>query len=388
MDIASRNPIWTALILLTGVLTAGTCGYMVLEGYSIFEGIYMTVITVTTVGFGELRPLSDPGRGFTTLLILIGFGALAFVGHSLAESLFVNISSGMSEIKKMKKRISQLKSHYIICGFGRVGASAVDHFIESKVPFVIIEANPKLIKEIREEGYNVIEGDATHEDLLLEAGIKSASGVLALLDSDPDNLFIVLTGRELNPVLHIIARVDDTSSEKKIIRAGADSVISPFTAAGNQIACNILTATGRMKECIEQNTEAQVRKRAPGPRKIVIVDDNPTILRLYSRLFQKVGFLAITAADGKEGLRIITEEKPIAAVIDYDLPSLTGIEICEQVRSQQECKDMKLVLFTMDDRSETRTRALQAGANEVVIKSSEANELVDTVIKILREGST
>ena len=109
-------------------------------------------------------------------------------------------------------------------------------------------------------------------------------------------------------------------------------------------------------------------------------------LGLYSRLFQKAGFLAITAADGKEGLRIITEEKPIAAVIDYNLPSLSGIEICEQVRSQEEHSDMKLVLFTMDDRQETRTRALQAGANEVVVKSSDASELVDTVIKLLRDG--
>ena len=105
----------------------------------------------------------------------------------------------------------------------------------------------------------------------------------------------------------------------------------------------------------------------------MIVDDNPTILRLYSRLFQKVGFSAITATDGKEGLRIITEERPIAAVIDFNLPSLSGIEICEQVRSQEECRDMKLVLFTTDDRPETRTRALKAGANEAVIKSSEAS---------------
>jgi voltage-gated potassium channel len=269
MEIGSRNPIWTALILLLGVITTGTCGYMILEGYNVLEGLYMTIITVTTVGFGEVRPLSDLGRGFTTLLILIGFGALAFVGHSLAESLFVNISSGKSEINRMKKIISQLESHYIICGFGRVGASAVDHFIEAEVPFVIIEANPKTIKETRQEGYNVIEGDATHEDLLLEAGIKSASGVLALLDSDPDNLFIVLTARELNPVLHIIARVEETSSEKKVIRAGADSVISPFAAAGNQIACNILTATGRMREHIDQTAVSGV-----GPQWITVREDS------------------------------------------------------------------------------------------------------------------
>ena len=106
IDIGSRNPIWTALVLLLGVITTGTCGYMILEGYNALEGLYMTIITVTTVGFGEVRPLSDLGRGFTTLLILIGFGALAFVGHSLAESLFVNISSGRSEIKRMKKIIS------------------------------------------------------------------------------------------------------------------------------------------------------------------------------------------------------------------------------------------------------------------------------------------
>ena len=126
-----KHRIMLALILCLNIILIGTLGYMLIEDYSLFEGLYMSVITITTVGFGEVKPLSETGRGFTAFYILIGFGCLAFAGHAIVESIFEKVSSGKSEIRKMKKQISSLKPHYIICGYGRVGQAAAEHFKKS-----------------------------------------------------------------------------------------------------------------------------------------------------------------------------------------------------------------------------------------------------------------
>ena len=448
---SSNRRIKFALILCAAIIGIGTLGYMLIEDYTLIDGLYMSVITIATVGFGEVHPLSAAGRGFTVFLILVGFGSLAFAGHAVVESLLERTWGGRREIQKMKKQISLLKSHYIVCGFGKVGAASADHFREAGTDFIVIEADPAHCQTMQEKGYLFIEGDATSENILLEAGIKSASGLLALLKSDPDNLFIVLTARELNPTLHILARADEVSSEKKIFRAGADSVISPFDTAGRQIAGDILAATGKLvrlkgysvqpgavpqwvtvqdgssmldetisavsvqmgREIIGlrrdkrdfifpdpetrledadmlliidegEKKEDQVAQRPPDPPKLVVVDDNPVILRLYSRLFQKAGFFPLTATDGPEGLDLILREKPTAAVIDFMLPGLSGIDVCRRIRSTESCQGIKLILFTADNQPETRERALSAGADEVIVKSPEAFEVVETVARLLK----
>ena len=446
-----NNRIVIALILCLVIIAIGTSGYMLIEGYTLFEGLYMSIITITTVGFGEVKPLSGVGRGFTIFLILIGFGSLAFAGHALVESILERVQEGRSEIKKMKKQISLLKSHYIICGFGRVGAAATEQLKKAGSDFVIIETDPTQLQEVRGKGYFYVEGDATHENVLMEAGVKSARGLLALLNSDPDNLFIVLTTRELNPTLHIIARAEEASSEKKILQAGADSVISPFATAGKQIADDILAATGKQTELSKtsigtnavpqwinvrdelsvlgetirevsgkmgrevvglrrngrdsifpdlktklestdmllvidkrQDEKNQLENHQLKPQKLVIVDDNPVILRLYTRLFQKAGFHPMTAVDGREGLDLIIRVKPVAAVIDFMLPVMSGIEICQGVRKNKDCQGIKLILFTADNQPETRKSALNAGADAVVLKSPEASEVIETVIQALK----
>ena len=450
---SNRKTIVAILFCISTVLV-GTLGYEAIEGYSTLEALYMSVITITTVGFGEVKPLSETGRVFTTLFILLGFGSLAFAGHVVVESLIEKASSGNSEIRKMKKKISQLKSHFIICGVGRVGLAAVDYFSEMGSPCVMIEANPEQCEEMREKGFFCVEGDATREATLLDAGIKSASGLLALLNSDPDNLFIVLTARELNPTLQIIARTENRSSERKTLRAGADSVVSPFATAGKQIAEDMLAVTGKLhgpkdyvpppniaplwvtvqpgssmlektvglvsgqmgREIIglrrndndlifpdpetilesgdsllviderEKDNGEQAQPLTDEPRKIVIVDDSPVILRLYTRLFQKAGFYPLTAKDGPEGLDLIIKEKPAAAVIDFMLPVISGVDVCRQVREKAQYAGVKLILFTSDDRAGTRKEALRAGADEVVIKGTEASDLIQAVIKIVGGG--
>ncbi|MBW1924736.1 MAG: NAD-binding protein [Deltaproteobacteria bacterium] len=449
----SKRRILIAVLLILVIIAGGTAGYMLLEEYSFVEALFMSAITMSTVGYGEVRTLSETGRVFSICLIFSSFVGLAFAGHALGESLLEKVWSGRSEIKKMKKKISELRGHYIVCGFGRVGRAAVDHFVKTGVSFVIIESDPGHIADIKRMEYLFVEGDATRETVLMEAGIKRARGLLALVGSDPDNLFLVLTARELNPTLSIISRANDASAEKKIIRAGADSTISPFASAGRQVANDILAVTGQriaiadvaaLKDVAprwitvqegssmagvnigdlsrqmgrkilglrregedrifpedtmilrpgdmllvmdeeKDGVDASASPAESGPKKVVIVDDNPVIVKLYTRLFQKAGFIPLAATDGRQGLDLILKEKPAAAVIDYMLPLLSGIEICRLVRDAGSCEETRLILFTADEQKETRQRALRAGADAVVVKSPEAGEVIETVLGILKD---
>lgn len=449
---SSQKRLLLALICCAFIVASGVVGYVTIEDYSIFDALYMSVITITTVGFGEIHPLSEHGRIFTTVLILVGFASLGFLGHALAETLIEQAWGDKTGIRKMKKKISQMEGHFIVCGYGRVGAAATELFTKEHVPFIVIESKPDTCQELKKKGILFVEGDATREDALMKAGIEQAKGLLALLNSDPDNLFIVLTARETNISLHIIARAEDSSSEKRIYRAGADRVISPFTTAGKQIATNVLAATGTVirtepeivdpplvpqwvevnegssmlgktldsvaaqmgREILglrrdgqdtifpDENTVIQCRdllfiidedremenqpiQQPVVPEKLVIVDDNPVILRLFSRLFQKAGFKTLTATNGQEGLDLIVQENPAAAVIDYLLPMLSGIEVCAKVRDLGgSFEEMKLVLFTSDEKAETSRQAIRAGADAVVIKSAVASEVVETTLNILR----
>jgi voltage-gated potassium channel len=446
-----RSRIAIALMLCTAVLVAGTIGFIVIEGYSVIDGLYMSAITVTTVGFGEVKPLTPTGRLFTVGLILCSFMTLAFAGHTIGQSLLENVWSGKTERKKMKKQIASLRDHYIICGYGRVGAAAVQQFEAQSADFVVIESNENQLGRLKEKGYLHINGDATHEGVLEDAGIKNARGLLSLLNDDPDNLFVVLSAREMNPTLNIISRSNEASSGYKIMRAGADDVVSPFDSAGKQIAADILRITGRMKPShgvargesllpkwitveegssmmhqtihdlsremqraviglrrdgcdrlmpddqmkllsgdrimvLDENNDVK-QSALPGlekGRKLVIVDDNPVIVKLYTRLFQKAGFAPIAATNGQDGLALILKTQPRIAVIDYDLPAMSGIEVCRNVRRRMNDSGIKLIMFTADSSPQTRESALEAGADAVVVKSSEASEIIHTVNDFLK----
>ncbi len=447
-----RSRLATAILFCLCVVFVGTMGYVAIEGYTLIEGLYMSAITISTVGFGEVRPLSTYGQALTIILILFGFISLAFAGHTLGQSLVERVWSGQVEKMKMQKKIQSLSQHYILCGFGRVGAAAAAYFEESKVDFVIIEANEANQSVLQEQGYCYLIGDATHEDTLESAGIKKASGLLSLLDDDPDNLFVVLSARELNPTLHIISRVDESSSSSKIIRAGADKVISPFASAGMRIANDILNATGKgdhhtdppaygrskamhwidvtegsdmlgcslqqvtrrmgfqvlglrrqgsdllmpdedtVLQCEDQilvldaigQSRNEVISGTPKSKRLVLVDDNPVIQKLYMRLFQKAGFLPLAAGNGQSGMDLILSERPDVAVIDYRLPLMSGIEVCRNIRKKMDKITVKLILFTVDQRAETRQRALEAGADAVVVKSPDALEVIQTVCEIIK----
>lgn len=190
----SFNKITLSLLLLSVTIIIGALGFSFIDKYPLVDALYMSVITITTVGFGEIYPLSEWGRLFTVVLILLGFVVLGFVGHSIVESLLEKVWSGNVLEKRMKKQIALLSGHHIICGFGRVGEVASEHLEEAGANFVVIDAAPGTHEKCQERGVLSVEGDATRESVLLKAGIKNASGLLALVDSDPLNLFIALSG--------------------------------------------------------------------------------------------------------------------------------------------------------------------------------------------------
>jgi voltage-gated potassium channel len=448
---AHRRIIIAGGICLT-IVFGGTSGYMLLEDYTFFQGLYMSAITISTVGYGEVKPLSPWGQGFSIFLIFSSIGGLALAGRALGESLLKSTWSGRGEKRRMQRRIDALSGHQIICGFGRVGRAAALQFDAARVAYVVLEQAFEPGHRETEDQPLFIEGDATHEQLLLDAGIKKAKGLLALLGSDPENVFLVLSARELNPTLHIIARANDPLVENKLLKAGADTVISPFTTAGIQVANDMLMATtgydpaatrisqemaaprwvrvdprypfagrtvakasaglggtilGLRRGGVDQLLPGDDTILEPGDdilvaagaaplaengtasasvtadHSVVIVDDNPVIVKLYTRLFQKAGFTPHTAADGATGLKLIARIKPQAAVIDFQMPVYSGIEICTRVRADAELDATRLILFTADDNTATRERALAAGADAVVVKSPEAQEVIETVIRII-----
>ncbi len=226
------------LLLLVFIFTIGTSGYYFIEeGWTLEEAFYMTAITVTTVGFGEIQPLSTPGRYFTVFIILLGFGSVAFMGAQFARFVIEFEIQSLLGKHSMKRKIADLTKHYIICGYGRIGQTVCASLAQRQIPFVVVENKDREVSLAEEQGYYVVRGDATLDAVLLEAGIERALGVVCVIGfSDANNLFIALSARELNPRIFIISRGEASGAEDKILRAGADIVVSPLQLGGEQIA--------------------------------------------------------------------------------------------------------------------------------------------------------
>jgi voltage-gated potassium channel len=222
------------------LLAAGVAGYMIIEGWSFFDALYMTVTTVTTVGFREVQPLSSAGRAFTIAVILFGVGVAFYLLTTVVQTVIEGELAEALGVRRMKARIDALADHYILCGFGRVGEEIAREYTERGVPFVIVENNPEAIERARKYTYLLIEGDATQDANLREAGIDRARALMAASDSDSGNTYITLTAKALRPELFVVARAGHTESEPRMRRAGADRVISPYALAGRRIALSAL----------------------------------------------------------------------------------------------------------------------------------------------------
>lgn len=225
-------------LLVLFLILVAPWGYVLLEGWRFPEAFYMSLITITTVGFGEIKPLSEAGRLFTSGLILFGIGTFTYaITHTTSSLIEGRINEGWKR-KKMMDAIGRLLDHYIICGAGATGKWVIREFYKASKPCVVIERSHKRIEELRHEfpGLLWIEGDATEEEVLLRAGVKRAKGLLALLSSDADNLFLIVTSKGLKRDLHIICRAKDEKSVDKLLHGGADRVVSPAVTEGVRIA--------------------------------------------------------------------------------------------------------------------------------------------------------
>ncbi len=231
------------LIWLIAILLIGSSGYVLLEGWSFFDGLYMTVITLTTVGYGEVRPLSQTGRTFTILLIFLGVGFMFYVVTALAQVVVEGQLQDIFGRRRLEREIRNLHDHYIICGFGRIGEVISRELSHNHIPIVVVDNRPQHTPTLERSGYLHVIGNATQEEVLLTAGIERARGLVSVVSSDADNVYIVLTARSMNPNLTIVSRAGEPGSEQKLRRAGANEVISPYELGGQRMAQTILRPT-------------------------------------------------------------------------------------------------------------------------------------------------
>ncbi|MEN8133926.1 MAG: potassium channel protein [Thermodesulfobacteriota bacterium] len=231
-------------VLLLVILALGTFGYMFIEDAGFLDSLYMTIITITTVGYDETFPLGTHGRIFTIFLILIGVGFVLYVFSKITEDV---IEGGLQKTigrMKMKKRVARLRDHLIVCGYGRIGKVICKILEENNRSFVVIEKNPHKIQAIADCGHLVLEGEASDDHILKEAGIEHAKGLIAVVSSDADTVYITLSARGIRPDVFIMARSSgEEGAETKLIRAGANKVLSPYFIGATRMAQQLVRPT-------------------------------------------------------------------------------------------------------------------------------------------------
>lgn len=234
MDLIRRLRLAAALTAF--VVAIGVAGYMFLEGMRFLDALYMTVITVATVGFQEVQKLTDAGRGFTIALIILGVSTIAYSAATLLEFMIEGHLTGLLERKRMSRDLARLDNHYVVCGYGRVGQEVARSFAAHGAAFVVIDNDPEQIAACIEDGHTCIEGEATDDEVLELAGVARARGLIAALDADAENVFVTLAAKQLNRDIFIVARAEREESESKLRKAGADRVLTPTVIGGRRMA--------------------------------------------------------------------------------------------------------------------------------------------------------
>ena len=224
-----------AILLLAGVLAGGTAGYMLVEGWNAWDAFYMTVTTVATVGYGEIHPLSFGGRVFTVILIFCGVGTAFYTVTLLATIIVEGGLHQRFEKRRAARMLENIKDHFILCGYGRIGSIIAAELHQQGMPLVVVERDNERVHDAIEKGWLALAADASREDVLAAAGIHRARGLIAAVGTDAENVFTVLTARVMRPDLFIIARIESDDAEPKLRRAGADRVISPYKIGANHM---------------------------------------------------------------------------------------------------------------------------------------------------------
>ena len=228
---------YIALGLLLAIVSIGVAGYMIIEGFEFTEAFFMTIITIATVGFREVQPLSTFGMYFTSFLIVFSFGIFAYAVSTFTRYVVDGAFRHLYKSRKVKTKIQRLKDHVVICGYGRNGKQAVNELLEHHIPLVVVEREEEAMEEIiQNSDLLYVHGDATRDDVLAMCKIETARALITTLPVDADNLFVVLTAREINPSITIISRASDEHSDSKLKRAGATNIIMPDRIGGQRMA--------------------------------------------------------------------------------------------------------------------------------------------------------
>lgn len=281
-------------VLLGGVLAYGTVGYVVLFGWSVIDALYMTLAAMSTVGFREVRPLDLGGKIFTISIIVIGvavvLGTVALAAAWVAEGVL----SHERRRKRMQRRIQRLKDHFIVCAFGRVGRTVAREFREEGVPFLVVEHDEELEERMIEEEVLYLLGDPSQEEILREAGVERARGLICAVDSDATNVFIALTARAINPEIFIVARASESQSVERLTRAGADRVISPYITSGHHMALMALRTGVVGSLDIEPAVEGGLRLE-----ELLVEEGSSLVGKTAGEACGQASLLAVRHADGR-----------------------------------------------------------------------------------------
>lgn len=244
-----------AFLSLFIIFCIGTVGFHFLEGWDFVDALYTTAITLSTVGYGDFYPKTEGGRIFTVVLVIFGVGTMLYTVGLLTETMVEGRLRTLLGRGRLEKKIGKMENHYIICGCGRIGYLICQELAEEKIDFVVVDNNPEVLQKVEEEGFIYYNGDATDDKTLIGAGVKKAKGLVCVLPTDALNLYLILTAKELNPKIFILSRSEEEASEHRLVRAGADRVMSPYTLGGMRMAMAILRPA--MLDFIEITTRRQ-----------------------------------------------------------------------------------------------------------------------------------
>lgn len=231
-----RRRIINLLLAIALAIGLGTLGFHLIEGWSLVNSLYVAAQTVTTVGYGDLVPMTKGGRAFATLFMIVGVGTVFYALTSIVQSIVEFEVLATLGMRRRYRELKKLKNHFIICGAGRIGARIIRELQRAKLHFIVLEQDAQKVADLTEQGIHVLVRDATLEESLKEAGVEHARGLAACLPDDADNLYVVLIARDLNPDMHIVARAVEEQAEPKLIRAGANRVVAPTIIGSHRMA--------------------------------------------------------------------------------------------------------------------------------------------------------
>ncbi len=226
------------VLVIISIILIATFGLMHFEGWNFFTALYVSIITLSTVGYGDITPKTFGGRVLVLICIICGAGAMAYTFASIAGFFIEGQFKKVLRLRKMQNRLKRMHDHYIVCGFGKIGKIVAKKFDDAGVPFVVVDLDEKLIlREIDKfKNMTYVIGDATSDDVLNKAGVKRAKGLIAVVNSDAENLFITLSAKEFNPDIHVVAKAEKDATIEKLLKAGADRAVSPYSIGGMRIA--------------------------------------------------------------------------------------------------------------------------------------------------------